>query len=397
MYGFGLVFMLVVIGGIIAFIGDRIGMKIGKRRLSIFGLRPKHTSILITVITGIIVAATSVLVMSIVSQDVRTALFKMHEIQTTLASTQDTLASTQGQLSAAFSELVVKEDELRKGEERVTELQEKINGLTSEIDGLSTELMKVRKEHLTAKHDKERLEEESRALETLIGDLTKEANELYEFIGLMREFLEGLQLSDITYRAEEIILAVVMDGNAQPEDIRDEISGFLRQGNKLALGRKANIEGSEEEAIIFFMDNLETIAEKVAQAEGPVVIRLVSATNAFVGQPVYAYLQIFENTLLFESGQTVAERIIDGSMGQDIVQDELMNLLMAANDEATHLGMVTDKEGRVGQVSYSQFDTAKSQIINSGKKVRVLAIALQDTWNTKPPLKIGFKVESLKD
>ena len=62
--------MLVVIGGIIAFIGDRIGMKVGKKRLSIFGLRPKHTSMLITVITGIVVAATSVLVMSIVSQDV---------------------------------------------------------------------------------------------------------------------------------------------------------------------------------------------------------------------------------------------------------------------------------------------------------------------------------------
>lgn len=81
MYGLGLVLMLVVLGGLIAFIGDRIGMKIGKKRLSIFGLRPKYTSILITIITGIVVAGTSVLVMSIVSQDVRTALFRMHEIQ----------------------------------------------------------------------------------------------------------------------------------------------------------------------------------------------------------------------------------------------------------------------------------------------------------------------------
>ncbi|HHX26427.1 MAG TPA: DUF3084 domain-containing protein, partial [Firmicutes bacterium] len=76
MYGLGLVLMLVVIGGIIAFIGDRIGMKIGRKKLSVFGLRPKHTSMLITVITGIVVAGTSVLVMSIVSQDVRTALFR---------------------------------------------------------------------------------------------------------------------------------------------------------------------------------------------------------------------------------------------------------------------------------------------------------------------------------
>lgn len=390
MYGLGLVLMLVVIGGIIAFIGDRIGMKIGKKRLSIFGLRPKHTSMLITIITGIVVAATSVLVMSIVSQDVRTALFRMHEIQATLASTQD-------QLSTAFIQLTTKEEELIKGEARVKELQEEIDGLTSRIGELSTELETVQEERAKAREDKEKLEEESKALETLIGDLTKEANELYEFIGLMREFLEGLQLSDITYRSEEIILAKVMDGKAKPETIREEISGFLQQANKLALARKASIEGSDDEAIIFFMDNLESIADKITQAEGPVVIRLVSATNAFVGQPVYAYLQIFENTLLFEAGQVVAERTIDGSMGQDIVQDELMNLLMAANDEATRLGMVTDTEGRVGQVSYSEFNIAKSQIIDSGEKVRVLAVAVQDTWNTKPPLKIAFKVESAKN
>ena len=390
MYGLGLVLMLVVIGGIIAFIGDRIGMKIGKKRLSIFGLRPKHTSMLITIITGIVVAATSVLVMSIVSQDVRTALFRMHEIQATLASTQD-------QLSTAFIQLTTKEEELVKGEARVKELQEEIDGLTSRIGELSTELETVQEERAKAREDKEKLEEESKALETLIGDLTKEANELYEFIGLMREFLEGLQLSDITYRSEEIILAKVMDGKAKPETIREEISGFLQQANKLAFARKASIEGSDDEAIIFFMDNLESIADKITQAEGPVVIRLVSATNAFVGQPVYAYLQIFENKLLFEAGQVVAERTIDGSMGQDIVQDELMNLLMEANDEATRLGMVTDTEGRVGQVSYSEFNIAKSQIIDSGEKVRVLAVAVQDTWNTKPPLKIAFKVESAKN
>lgn len=390
MYGLGLVLMLVVLGGLIAFIGDRIGMKIGKKRLSIFGLRPKYTSILITIITGIVVAGTSVLVMSIVSQDVRTALFRMHEIQATLASTQE-------QLTTAFAELTAKEEELAKGEVRVKELQQEIDSLTERIDGLTGELEKVEEERAKAQKEKEALEEESKALETLIVSLTEEANELYEFIGLMRQFLEGLQLSDITYRSEEIILATVMDGKGEPDVIREEISEFFRQANRLALARKASIEGSEDEAIIFFVDNLETIAQRIAEAEDSVVIRLVSATNAFVGQPVYAYLQIFENKLLFEEGQVVAERIIDGSLGQSVVQDELMNLLMAANDEATRLGMVTDIEGRVGQVSASEFNSAKSAIIESGGRVRVFAVAAQDTWNTRPPLRISFKIEQLED
>ena len=53
MYGVLLIAVLIITGGAIAFIGDRLGTKIGKKRLSIFGLRPRHTSIVITIFTGI--------------------------------------------------------------------------------------------------------------------------------------------------------------------------------------------------------------------------------------------------------------------------------------------------------------------------------------------------------
>jgi len=69
-----------------------------------------------------------------------------------------------------------------------------------------------------------------------------------------------------------------------------------------------------------------------------------------------------------------------------------MNLLMAANDEATRRGMVTDAEGRVGQAPLSEFKSANAEILELGRKVRVLAVAVQDTWNTKPPLKVAFQV-----
>ena len=45
--------VLAVMGGLIAFLGDKIGSKVGKKRISLFGMRPKHTSILVTVLTGI--------------------------------------------------------------------------------------------------------------------------------------------------------------------------------------------------------------------------------------------------------------------------------------------------------------------------------------------------------
>ena len=52
MSGIQLVIGLISAGGAIAYFGDRIGMKVGRKRLTLFGLRPKHTSIIITIVTG---------------------------------------------------------------------------------------------------------------------------------------------------------------------------------------------------------------------------------------------------------------------------------------------------------------------------------------------------------
>ncbi|HEX6971728.1 MAG TPA: DUF3084 domain-containing protein, partial [Limnochordia bacterium] len=95
MSGFKLIAVLVIVGGLIAFIGDRIGMKIGRRRVTLFGLRPRHTSILITIVSGISVAAASITVLSIASKDVNVALFHMEEIQSALATSTEHLEGLQ--------------------------------------------------------------------------------------------------------------------------------------------------------------------------------------------------------------------------------------------------------------------------------------------------------------
>ena len=63
MFGLRLILILAVVGGLIAFIGDKLGSKIGKKKLSVFGLRPYHTSVLMTVITGILIASITLVTM----------------------------------------------------------------------------------------------------------------------------------------------------------------------------------------------------------------------------------------------------------------------------------------------------------------------------------------------
>ena len=55
MFGATLILVMVITGGLIAFIGDRIGTRVGKRRLTLWGLRPRYTSIIITIL-GILIA-----------------------------------------------------------------------------------------------------------------------------------------------------------------------------------------------------------------------------------------------------------------------------------------------------------------------------------------------------
>ena len=81
MYGVLLIVVLIITGGAIAFIGDRLGSKVGKKKLSIFGLRPRHTSIIVTIFTGVCITTLTFGVMAAASQNVRTgALWAMEKL-----------------------------------------------------------------------------------------------------------------------------------------------------------------------------------------------------------------------------------------------------------------------------------------------------------------------------
>ena len=81
MFGATLILVMVITGGLIAFLGDRIGTRVGKRRLTLWGLRPRYTSIVITILTGVLIAGSTMVVLTIISYDVRTALFGMEALQ----------------------------------------------------------------------------------------------------------------------------------------------------------------------------------------------------------------------------------------------------------------------------------------------------------------------------
>ncbi|MCY7384116.1 MAG: DUF3084 domain-containing protein [Microcoleus sp. CAN_BIN18] len=84
--GYILVFVILVLGGVIATVSDRLGTKVGKARLSLFKLRPRDTAVVVTVMAGSILSALTLGILFATSKPLRTGVFQIDEIQKRLSN-----------------------------------------------------------------------------------------------------------------------------------------------------------------------------------------------------------------------------------------------------------------------------------------------------------------------
>ncbi len=101
------ILLLLILGGILSTLGDRLGTKVGKARLSIFKLRPKSTAVLITVFTGSIISAISFATMVVFDRDLRIGLFQLEDIREKIIESEQELKKLEKNLYAFRSGNVV--------------------------------------------------------------------------------------------------------------------------------------------------------------------------------------------------------------------------------------------------------------------------------------------------
>ena len=81
MSGWLFIIFLLLLGGLVATLGDLLGSKIGKARFSVLKLRPKKTAILITILTGSLISASSLFLMILVNRQLRVGLFRLGDLK----------------------------------------------------------------------------------------------------------------------------------------------------------------------------------------------------------------------------------------------------------------------------------------------------------------------------
>jgi hypothetical protein len=83
--GIGNVLFVMIIAGAVAYVGDRVGHRVGRQRLSLFGIRPRYTSTIVAIATGMVIALVVTLVAIFASQQVKTAFFKLNSLNQQIA------------------------------------------------------------------------------------------------------------------------------------------------------------------------------------------------------------------------------------------------------------------------------------------------------------------------
>ena len=146
MVGIRMIVIMAIVGGLIAYIADNMGSKIGKKRMSVFGLRPKHTSILLTVLSGMLISVLTIGVMAISSESARTALFGMEQIRAELKSLNEEKDIAQEALAQAKAEVEEKNS-------TISELDEKIRESTRANNEMEAKLAEVNDKYTIAQKE----------------------------------------------------------------------------------------------------------------------------------------------------------------------------------------------------------------------------------------------------
>lgn len=376
MYSFILISTLIIISGLIAFIGDWMGFRVGKKRVTIFGLRPHYTAIFITIITGVLIAVITVTILTISSNDVRTALFGMEALKEKLAYLSQEVEIRNIQLSTAQKNLQETSIQLQEMEDKYQKLSSDIKQKTDQLEAL----LLVR----------EKLIEEKEKLDQEVEELHATIKALYSGIAWIRE-------GEVIFGSEEQIALTIVQGGGTIEEIREELIRFLNETSDKVLAMGAKKDERTNQVFIIAQKEFEDIVQKIHDNDSNKewIIRLLSSINVIEGEPIVAHFVLIENNLVFKIDEVIISEEIESLEVPGEIEKELLSLLRKVNILAVERGIIPDpKSSFVGTISaVNLYDIVKT-IVESDIKMQVSVISVYDTWSVGP-LRVRMEVKPL--
>lgn len=269
--------IVALIAGGIAYLGNFMGKKIGRRKMTVFGLRPKHTSNLITALTGSLIAVTTLTLFAVASSEVRQLLKGVQESRDELRRLQAELYQVQKTLSESRIVFGVGETILQGTIEPHFGVSENLVKVRNALDAANTK--SIRKNNDLARRSGEALV----AADAQLVECSEEEVELFARHMAEADKVVGVQIvagqnclykDKIPVHLRPVSVSrvfakgeVVASAQIQPSDLR-EWHAFLDKVTESAL-RRGMIEVDGSLGYGLKPEDLERLTEELKALRGP--------------------------------------------------------------------------------------------------------------------------------
>lgn len=406
--GWFMLIVLAVMGGLIAYLGDKIGSKVGKRKIKLMGLRPKYTSILVTIMTGISIAVVTLGVMSVLSENARVALFGMNKLrqqQHVLEEQRDRLLAEADKLAKEMQE---KNDLLADNELKLASQEEQLDGANDRLrltlldleqvqaarDDASAQLGIVQTAFNQANADLATAQGEIEELEHTKAGLTKTVAALDERNRLLNESMLTVREGTVLFRVGEVLSSSVLTAGQSQDETRSQLSGIMVNINNM-IRQRLNI--TDEKAVLLYIspDEFErTVQELSNSPKDSKLIRVTAAGNIITGETALVHVNIYDNNLVYNRGREVYTEYFTSEEIESGAELQLLHFLHNVNRSAQADGILPDPlSGNVGALTAVEMFDAISRMKAYGNTGLTLRAVTTQNIFTAGPLRIEIRVE----
>lgn len=188
--GYILIAAILILGGVIATVGDRIGTRVGKARLSLFKLRPKNTAVLITILTGGLISASTLGILFAADEGLRKGVFELEDIQRDLRHKRDQLKTAEAQKSQVEVELDKAKKEQTQAQQQLQQTNQSLKSANAKQQITQAQLNRTIAQQAQTQANLQRTQNQ---LDQVVSRYKQAINQLESVSQQQKELVAGIQ------------------------------------------------------------------------------------------------------------------------------------------------------------------------------------------------------------
>ena len=370
--------------------GDRLGTRIGKARLSFLRMRPRRTAVVFTAITGSLISALSFAVLITINDRWRRGLFELGRIEESLWTTRENLDSIQDALATSREALVDAERSRNQAEAEVQGLAERTDRLQAQTRELQHTINMLDGQRQQLLNEQDRLAKAVDRRDQELGALQEKINTQVNALDTLRRSITALRRGDVAIASNEP-LAMAQVALPRPSEAQVAINSLLNQANRAAYERLLPGQQPTRQLIYIPTSEVERIARDL-QTGHAWIVTIRSANNVLLGEnSLLAFADVRPSRQVLEAGQILASTVVEeDERSPEAVNQRLSLLLATARNQASRLGALNTQTILDDEALTTLVQTLVSR---TDPQAVLEAFSLQD-GDTGDPLHLGIRWQS---